>query len=78
MRGAVSLPLWIKVTGQSVTRFQSGPALMRLAWFANVYGRWMAWKESIVTRIRASWAWRVGRVVKRRLAQRLARWRHAG
>ena len=54
------------------------PALMRLAWFASVYGRWMAWKQSIVTRIRASWAWRVGRVVKRRLAQRLARWRHAG
>ena len=54
------------------------PALMRLAWFATAYGRWIAWKQSVVTRIRASWAWRVGRVVKRRLAQRLARWRHAG
>lgn len=54
------------------------PALMQLAWFAQGYARWTAWKQSIVSRVRASWAWRVGRVIKRRLAQRLARWRHAG
>jgi hypothetical protein len=54
------------------------PALMQLAWFARWYWRWTAWKETLLVRIRASWAWRIGRVVKRRLAQRLARWRHAG
>lgn len=53
------------------------PALMRLAWFALWYGRWTAWKEALVARVRASWAWRVGRVIKRRVAQRLARWRSA-
>ncbi len=54
------------------------PALMQLAWFARWYGRWTAWKEGIVAQVRASWAWRVGRVIKRRVVQRLARWRHAG
>ena len=53
------------------------PALMQLGWFARWYGRWTAWKEAIIVRVRASWAWRVGRVVKRRVVQRLARWRHA-
>ncbi|MDP1693481.1 MAG: hypothetical protein Q8L49_16285 [Burkholderiaceae bacterium] len=54
------------------------PALMQLAWFARWYGRWTVWKEGIVAQVRASWAWRVGRVIKRRVVQRLARWRHAG
>ena len=53
------------------------PALMQLPWFTHWYGRWTAWKEALLARVRASWAWRVGRVVKRRVAQRLARWRHA-
>ena len=53
------------------------PALMQLAWFARTYTRWTAWKEALFARVRASWAWRVGRVVKRRVAQRVARWRHA-
>ncbi len=54
------------------------PALMQLAWFAAVYTRWVAWKAAVFATVRATWAWRVGRVVKRRVAQRLARWRHAG
>lgn len=49
------------------------PALLRLAWFARVYARWSTWKAALLTRVRASWAWRVGRVVKRRLAQHWAR-----
>lgn len=53
------------------------PALMQLAWFALWYGRWTVWKASLVARVRASWAWRVGRVVKRRVAMRVARWRGA-
>ena len=53
------------------------PALMQLAWFALWYGRWTVWKAGLVARVRASWAWRVGRVIKRRVAMRLARWRGA-
>ena len=51
------------------------PALMQLAWFARGYGRWTVWKAGVLAQVRASWAWRVGHVVKRRLALRLARWR---
>ena len=40
------------------------PALMRLAWFAALYERWTTWKEGVLARIRASWAWRAGRVIK--------------
>jgi hypothetical protein len=54
------------------------PALMQLAWFALWYGRWALWKAGIVARVRASWAWRVGRVIKRRVAMRVARWRQPG
>ena len=53
------------------------PALMQLAWFASVYRRWTAWKQGLIEHMRASWAWRVGRVIKRRVAQRVARWRQA-
>ncbi len=48
------------------------PALMRLAWFAALYNRWMPWKDSLLARVRASWAWRVGRVFRRRA---VAHWR---
>ena len=54
------------------------PALMQLAWFAHWYGRWTVWKQGIVTQVRTSWAWRVGHVIKRRVMQRVARWRHTG
>ncbi len=40
------------------------PALMRIAWFAWAYGKFMPWKEALFARIRASWAWRYGRMVK--------------
>ena len=50
------------------------PALMRMAWFASFYARWSAWKGALLVQVRASWAWRVARVVKRRVA----RWRSAG
>jgi hypothetical protein len=53
------------------------PALMQLAWFAQGYLRWTAWKGALLAQLRASWAWRVGRIVKRRVRQRLARWRQA-
>jgi len=51
------------------------PALMTLPWFAHLYARWTVWKQALLAQVRASWAWRVGRVVRRRVAIRIARWR---
>lgn len=43
------------------------PALMRIGWFAAAYGIVMPWKEALFARIRASWAWRYGRLLKSRV-----------
>lgn len=51
------------------------PALLQLPWFARWYARWTAWKGALLVRVRASWAWRSGRAVKRLLRQRWSRWR---
>lgn len=40
------------------------PALMQIGWFAALYGRFVPWKEALFARIRATWAWRYGRMVK--------------
>lgn len=50
------------------------PALMRLAWFARLWARWSVWKEALLAQVRASWPWRAGRVLKRQLQHRWARW----
>ncbi len=42
------------------------PALMRIAWFARAYERFMPWKHAAEEWLRASWAWRYGRIVKAR------------
>jgi hypothetical protein len=52
------------------------PALMRLPWFAALHARWVGWKTVLLAQVRASWAWRTGRVVKR-LARRWWARRHA-
>lgn len=49
------------------------PALMRLDWFAKLYGRWTGWKTALLAQVRASWAWRFAAVVKHRVKQR---WQH--
>lgn len=55
------------------------PALLQLAWFAQWYARWLGWKEALLARVRASWPWRFGRMMKtrfRRAWQRTrARWK---
>ena len=57
------------------------PALMRLSWFAAAYDVIMPWKEALFAKIRASWAWRYGRMLKTavRLEAKQAwqRWRPA-
>jgi len=52
------------------------PALMRLAWFASAYTRWVAWKGEWLARARATAVWRAVHGVARRVAQQLRRaWR---
>jgi len=53
------------------------PALMQLSWFARLYTRWSVWKQALLARVRASWAWRTSRTVKRLLRLRWTRWRVA-
>lgn len=52
------------------------PALMQLTWFARLYTRWIDWKEALLMQVRASWPWRLGRVLKRRWKLRLRRFRN--
>jgi hypothetical protein len=52
------------------------PALMQIGWFARAYNILMPWKEMLLAEVRASWAWRVGRVLKERARrQAAAQWR---
>jgi len=53
------------------------PALMRLPWLQAIYTRWVAWKEDVIARVRASWAWRIARVLKRAALREWTRWRAA-
>lgn len=51
-------------------------ALMRLEWFARLYGRWSAWKNALIARVRASAAWREiarAKARARKIWQRLRR-----
>lgn len=50
------------------------PALMRLSWFARLYGSFVPWKEALFARVRASFAWRYGRIVKAKAARFARRW----
>lgn len=53
------------------------PTLMHLPWFAAFYARWVAWKDGVMARVRASWAWRMGRLIKRAALLRMRRWLRA-
>jgi predicted Na+-dependent transporter len=74
----ISVIVLAKLLGTAVVAriFQlTQPALLQLAWFARLHGRWIAWKEAAVARVRASRGWRIGRWMRRGLARRLQRWR---
>ena len=43
------------------------PALMQLRWFAAGYRWFIPWKDAWLNAIRASWPWRLGRVIKYRV-----------
>ena len=52
------------------------PALMQLAWFAQGYARWTDWKTALLAHVRASWPWRLGRVLKHRFTRRWQQFKH--
>jgi hypothetical protein len=53
------------------------PTLMRIGWFAALYARFVPWKEALFARIRATWVWRYGRMVKTAVRQEIRkRWIH--
>jgi len=77
-RGHVGLGMLVivlaKVVGTAVVArlfTLTQPALMQLRWFAWIYSHWTRLKHTVLARARASWAWRVARVVRR---QWLLRW----
>lgn len=47
------------------------PALLQLAWFAQLYARWSAWKGALLDWVRASELWRWARAFKLRLRRLL-------
>lgn len=57
------------------------PALMKLAWFARLYGRWKPWKDGLIARVKSSQAWHttsaLGQAVRaagKRLLQQAKHW----
>lgn len=44
------------------------PQLMQIGWFAAAFAWFETWREAIYAQIRASWAWRYGRIVKAQVA----------
>jgi hypothetical protein len=51
------------------------PALLQLPWFVRLYSRWTAWKQALLSQVRASWAWRWGRLLRRQARHKWARWK---
>ena len=51
------------------------PALMRLSWFAALYGRWSAWKSALLTWVRESALWRSLHAWRVQLRATLQIWR---
>jgi hypothetical protein len=76
-RGHVALGLMVivlaKVVGTAVVArlfALTHPALMRLHWFAWAHAHWMRLKTAVLERARASWAWRMARVIQRQWRKR--------
>jgi hypothetical protein len=75
--GAVALVLAKLVGTALVARLftLTRPALLRMAWFAHLYRRWVPWKDALLAQVRASQVWRVARVLNQAARRRWARWR---
>ena len=51
------------------------PALMTLPWFARLHTRWLAWKETLLKRVRASRPWRLARQMHQQWRSRWLDWK---
>jgi hypothetical protein len=63
-----------KVVGTAVLArlyMLTSPKLMQIGWFARAHDRLMPWKDALFAKIRASWAWRYGRIVKHKAVLRM-------
>jgi hypothetical protein len=49
------------------------PSLMQIGWFAQAFNWFVPWKDALYSQIRASWAWRYGRIVKLRAETEIRR-----
>ncbi len=49
------------------------PALMRLAWFAKLYGRWVPWKDALIARAKNTPLWRASTATVRGLRDSIKR-----
>ena len=68
--GGLLLVIAAKITGTALAArlFQlTHPALMRLAWFARLYGPWKRWKDRVLAQVRNSLIWTQVRRLKQRL-----------
>jgi hypothetical protein len=80
----VSMIVLAKVVGTAITArlfMLTQPTLMRLAWFAHWFGRWLDWKGRVVAQVKASAAWqaieqfrRGVRLAVKALVQRIRAW----
>jgi len=69
-----------KVGGTALTArlfMLTQPTLMKLAWFARLFTRWMAWKTRMLDALRQSPAWQAAARWAHTLRQRLKAWRKA-
>jgi hypothetical protein len=56
----ISVIISAKLGGTAITArlfMLTQPTLMRLAWFARWFGKWMAFKSKVLTRVKGSRAW---------------------
>lgn len=70
MAFGLSLVIGAKITGTALAArlFQlTQPALMQLRWFARLYVPWKAWKDRMLSQIRASALWRNSSRMKARV-----------
>lgn len=78
---ASAVLVFAKITGTGLVArifMLTKPQLMRIGWFAYAYSVFIPWKEALFERVRASWAWRWGRVVKQMARRWLRRrWERA-
>ncbi|MGE5451238.1 MAG: hypothetical protein ACM3VZ_05260 [Acidobacteriota bacterium] len=73
----VSVIIAAKIGGTAITArlfMLTQSTLMRLAWFARWFTRWIAWKNSILLRVRQSQAWQAVQALQQRVRKRVTGW----